>query len=357
MVRKIALRLGKSYGERVIRLVKRHGLFDESFKIKHDEEFILVPLKEKPSNELLKIFEKNGADIRIEDADFEKRRGKPMDLTESLKGKFATDILCHLPRSIDIIGDIAVIEISPEIEAHKREIGKALLKISKNINTVLVKAGPISTEYRVRDYEFTAGTRKTFTEHKEFGCRYFLDLTKAYFSPRLSFEHDRISSEVNEREVVVDMFAGVGPFSILIAKKVKKIKAYAIDINPEAVKFLVKNIAINKVKRKVTAIYGDAREVAGKHLQRVADRLIMNLPSESIKFIDVACKVLKANGGILHFYNFMDDSSSIDEKIKELNEGVARARANKKIKKIRYSRKVREIAPRKWQIVIDAEIF
>ncbi len=81
----------------------------------------------------------------------------------------------------------------------------------------------------------------------------------------------------------------------------------------------------------------------------------MNLPSESIKFIDVACKVLKPEGGALHIYYFIDESSSIDEKIKELQKKTSTM--NRKVREIKFSRKVREIAPRKWQIVIDAEII
>ena len=354
LVRKIALKLEKSHGEKVILLAKRHELLDENFRIIHDEKFIFVPLKEKPSREFLNAIEKICTEIGIEKVVFERRLDRPVTLIDLLRGKLAPNVLAHLPKSIDVIGDIAVFEISPGIEKYKRAIGKALLNIDKTVKTVLIKAGPISTEYRIRDYEFIAGTRKTVTEHKEFGCKYFLDLAKVYFSPRLSFEHNRVSSDVKEGEVIVDMFAGIGPFSILLAKKVKRSKVYAIDINPEAVKFLVKNIACNKVKRKVTAIYGDAREVAIKHLQRVADRMIMNLPSESIKFIDVACKVLKPKGGILHFYTFTDNSSGLDEKIKDLQERVSSM--NRKSKEIKCSRKVREIAPHKWQIVIDAEI-
>ena len=138
MARKIALRLGKSYGEKIIQLVKRHKLLDEDFKIKHDEKFIFIALKENPSRELLNNIEKI-CKVEIESASFEKRVDKPLTLTDLLKERMAPDILARLPKSIDIIGDIAVIEISPEIMKYKQEIGEALLKINKNISVLYTK--------------------------------------------------------------------------------------------------------------------------------------------------------------------------------------------------------------------------
>ena len=88
----------------------------------------------------------------------------------------------------------------------------------------------------MRDYELIGGSGNTETVHREYGCVYNLDISKVYFSPRLSYEHYRVASQVQEEEIVIDMFAGVGPFSILIAKNHEHVKVYAIDLNPEAVK-------------------------------------------------------------------------------------------------------------------------
>jgi tRNA (guanine37-N1)-methyltransferase len=73
-------------------------------------------------------------------------------------------------------------------------------------------------------------------------------VTKVYFSPRLSQERLRIAQKVRGGEVVIDMFAGVGPFSIQIAKKFNNVKVYAIDTNPVAIQFLKQNIALNKIE-------------------------------------------------------------------------------------------------------------
>jgi tRNA (guanine37-N1)-methyltransferase len=217
-----------------------------------------------------------------------------------------------------------------------------------------MKKSPISTKYRLRDYECIAGSDKTLTMHKEFGCEFRVDLSKAYFSPRLSFEHDRIASDVIEGEIIIDMFSGVGPFSILIAKRYERIKVYAVDINPVALKYLIKNIVHNKVKRKVTAIFGDAKYISTKHFQNFASRIIMNLPSESLNYVRFACNAIRRKGGIIHFYTFMDDSGLLEDKIKELKEEISSS--NRNLGEIIYTREIKEIAPHRKQIVIDAKI-
>ena len=353
MAKSISLKFAKEYGEKAIHIVRDFEVYDEDLKIKKDENFIFIPLKEKPSNELINILSNEVENIIIEKTDFTKNE-KPKSLVQLLEDKLKPEVLDELPKSIDIIGDIAVIETSPSIEKYKKEIGEGLLKINGNLKTVLSKAGPISTKYRVRNYEFVAGIKKTDTEHKEFSCRYFIDLEKAYFSPRLSFEHERVASQVIEGETLVDMFSGVGPFTILAAKKNTEIKIYTIDINSYAVQFLLKNIRLNKIEKKVTTIFGDAKDIGLRHLQKSADRIIMNIPQESRKFVGVACKMLKKEGGLIHYYTFMDDSSSMKMEIRRLRGLISLA--DRDIKDILHSKKVKNIAPYKWQIVVDAKI-
>ncbi len=352
MVKKIGLKANKSHGDRIIRLLRETELLDNRYRIKKDKKFIIVPLKNFPTEKILN--ELNGfIEINVEE-DFQERKPKQESLENLLEKKLDPENLINLPKSVDIIGDIAIIELSPEIEENKREVGSALLKVFNNLKTILVKKSPITTSYRVRDYECIAGEDKTITKHKEFGCEFFVNLSKAYFSPRLSFEHNRIATNVNDKDVVVDMFSGVGPFSIIIAKRFKKIKVYAIDINPEAVKFLLKNIFHNKVKEKVTAVFGDAQETGDKYLRKTANRVIMNFPSNAINYVQSACNILKQEGGTIHYYTFMDDSSSLEDKIIELKNEVAKA--GREIHEIIYSREIKDIAPRKFQIVIDANI-
>jgi tRNA (guanine37-N1)-methyltransferase len=261
--------------------------------------------------------------------------------------------LAVLPHSADIVGDIAVIEIPQKLESHKALIGKAVLKAYKNVKTVLAKASVVSGVYRLREFETIAGENRTVTLHKEHGCQYCVDVAKAYFSPRLSYEHNRVASLVNEGETVADLFAGVGPFAVLIGKTHKTVKVYAVDMNPDAVEFLERNTRLNRVENRVYPILGDARQVVEQRLYGVADRVIMNLPEKAIEFVDAACKALKPEGGVIHFYGFVDASNSVENLQTQFVKAVEKY--DRKVVSV-SSKLVRATAPYEWQTVMDAKI-
>ena len=171
------------------------------------------------------------------------------------------------------------------------KIADALLRTQPNIKTVLKPLTPVIGEFRVREFEVVAGEPRTETIHREYGCRYKVDLARAYFTPRLSTERSRILSWIKEGDTVVDMFAGVGPYSILLAKSKKPSKVIAIDKNPDAVHYLKENITLNSAKN-IEAIEGDAREEA-KKFAGTADHVIMNLPHNAHEFLDSAVLLTK----------------------------------------------------------------
>ena len=181
------------------------------------------------------------------------------------------------------------------MKPYQNLIGGAILQTYKNIKTVLAKAGDISGIYRIRNYIFIAGEQRTNTVHREFGCVYNVDVAKAYFSPRLSHEHMRVASQVKDSEVVVDLFAGIGPFSVLIGKKQPNAKVYAVDLNPEAIDLLKVNIKINKLI--MYFLSAQTRVKSPRANSGVADRVIMNLPETAIDFVDAACNAIKPSGG------------------------------------------------------------
>ncbi|MCX8153164.1 MAG: methyltransferase, partial [Candidatus Bathyarchaeota archaeon] len=209
--------------------------------------------------------------------------------------------------------------------------------------------------YRLREFKVIAGEHKTTTVHKEYGCKYHVDIAKAYFSPRLSQEHYRVASLVSKNEVVVDLFSGVGPFAVLIAKKNDEAKVYAVDINPDAVALLKRNIRLNRVENRVIPIQGDAKQVIEKQLAGIADRVIMNLPEKAIGYVDVACKALKDAGGIIHFYCFIRRPNSLEEM--KLCFSNAVEKTGRKVAAFLFARSVRETAPYEQQMVLDAKII
>ncbi len=236
-----------------------------------------------------------------------------MNLKEKLKDKLSKEELGLLIKSFEILGEIAIIQVPEQLESKKHIIAKAVLEQHKNVKTVLRKIDKIENEFRIPKYEILIGN-KTETDYKELGCRYKLDPTKVYFSEKLGHERERILNQVKNGEVIHALFAGVGPYPILIAKN-RDVKIYAIEKNPVAVEYLKENVKLNKVQDKVEVFEGDVREVLPK-LNVKADRVLMPLPKTGELFLDLALNYVKENG-VVHYYCFgtKKDLAGIKEKI------------------------------------------
>jgi tRNA (guanine37-N1)-methyltransferase len=354
VIKASCLKVPKAYGEKAIVLIRELDLLNQEFKIQQIGNLLHIPLISEPQKIDIEKFGKNLPEFEVSVCKFLMRTKRPLKLVDVLEDKLAPHLLASLPHAIDFVGNIAIIEVPQELEPYKNVLGEAILNVHKRVHTVLAKSGAVGGVFRVRDFEVIAGTGKTETVHKEYNCTYYVDLRKAYFSPRLSHEHDRVASQVKEGETVVDMFAGVGSFSILIAKKRDKVQVYAIDVNPDAIEFLKKNIEVNRVSGKVKPILGDARKVIEEQLVGVADRIIMNLPEKAIEYVDVACKAIKPEGGVIHFYSFTDAPNPLETTKIRLIEAVKQT--NRSVKKIPLTRRVKATAPYEWQVVVDAEI-
>lgn len=347
------LKVPKKFGEKALRLAKDLEIIDKKLKIQQTKSHLLIPLITKPKPAIFKKLENTLQQIEVSTNNFPKKE-KPFAHLDILTKKLPSNLLASIPRAIDFIGDIAIIDITPDLAKYKKEIGKAILKAHKQTRTVLAKSGSVKGIYRLREFEFIAGNKKTTTIHTEFGCRFYLDIAKTYFSPRLATEHNRVASNVKPNEIVVDLFAGIGPFAIPIGKKNRSIKIYAIDLNSDAVAFLKRNIAMNRVEKQVIPILGDARKIVKEKMSQKADRIIMNLPETAINYVDVACEALKKEGGIIHYYSFVNDSDQIESAKVRLIEEVNKNK--RQIKKVLATKKVREVAPYIYQVVIDAQI-
>ena len=351
----VGARVRRIYGEKTIILAKKLKLFEGKFKVRSDRDFVYIPLVHKPSEDELKELTSQVPDIEVSTCAFPEKAERVATLADLLDGKLAPHLIASLPRSADVVGNIAIIEVPAELEAHEALIGEALLKTNKNVKTVLAKAGAVSGPYRLREFRVIAGEASTVTIHKEYGCQYYVDLAKAYFSPRLSYEHHRVASLVREGETVLDLFAGVGPFAVQIAKARENVKVYAVDANPYAIEFLKKNVRLNRVEDKVFPILGDAGDVVEEKMSGVVDRVIMNLPERAADFISAACKALKPAGGVVHFYRFVKASDSLESVQVGFVEAVEQC--GRKVGKILFSRLVRATAPYEWQSVLDVEVI
>ncbi len=344
----------KKEGEKIRQWLIKESLLDRNLRIKSENSWLIFPLIRELDDLEKEEIRNLSAKIRFEQREMEKRESKkPKDLFTALKDSIPGKFHDYIPKSFDIIGGLVVIEIPEELKAFQKLIGHTLLNLHPSLSSVFKKLEPITGEYRLRNLELIAGKNNSITIHKENNCTYELDIKKVYFSPRLATEHLRVSSFVKEGEHVLDMFAGIGPFTILIAKQ-RQAHVLAVDLNPDAIHYLNRNISLNKVEGYVTALEGNVRDVIESKNHKKFDRIIMNLPSKSEQFLDVACEALK-NGGIIHFYEFASESdfpSQILEKVRDEIE-----RRGRKIKKIEEIRKVRPYAPYIWQIGVDILIY
>lgn len=350
--RAYCLKVPKKYGQMIINLSNELRIVDGKLGFQRDEGFLYVPLLGRPSEDVLRILKEKVSACKITTCAFPEIEKKHASLADLLGAVLPKNLLANLPRSADMVGDIAIIELSPELAKHGKIIGEAILKANKNVRTVLAKAGAVGGTYRLRDYAVIAGEHRTDTIHKEYGCLYYVDVAKAYFSPRLSNEHNRVAQLVREGETVIDLFAGVGPFAVRISKARENVRVYAIDSNPDAVDYLKRNVRLNRVEGKVNPILGDAKQVVNERFVNVADRVIMNLPEKAIEFADVACQAIRSAGGTAHFYGFVSPSEPLESMKFRFSEAVERN--GRKVDAFLFSRLVRATAPYEWQAVLDA---
>jgi tRNA (guanine37-N1)-methyltransferase len=350
----VCLKVPTRQGEAAIAAASKLGLMDKGLAVLHDGLDLCIPLTRELQAAELETFRAQIPQVQLATATFTEKQPPSQTLLQVLDGKLPPHLLASLPQAFDVVGDIVIIDIPPELKPHETLIGGAILKIHKNIKTVLAKAGDISGVYRVREYTHLAGENRTQTVHREFGCQYHVDVAKAYFSPRLSHEHERVAAQVKAGETVVDLFAGVGPFAVLIGKRQHEAKVYAVDLNPDAVDLLEVNVKVNRVESRVVSVCADAREIASTTLKGVADRVIMNLPETAINFVDAACNAIKPEGGVAHFYAFIRQPDSIENLQQRFAELVSQN--GRKVEAFLYARSIRETAPFESQVVLDAKI-
>lgn len=247
---------------------------------------------------------------------------------------------------VDVVGDIAIIRLTGYSIAEKRRVGRSLLAEMKNVKVVMEQEGGIQGEYRLRKLRHLAGEERTATVHRENGCSLRVDVAKTYFSPRLSTERLRVAQEVQGRERVLNMFAGVGPFSIEIAR-IAGAKVTSCEVNRTAVRLHKENNVLNKVEGLVTVIPADARQlpdlVDGKF-----DRVLMPFPAGADKFLEVAMK-LSRKEGVVHYYRHLlgrNDQEAAQALRKELSGLLPKG--------TKYAvRRVREVGPRWIEMVAE----
>jgi len=287
-----AVKVRKNEAEEIRRKLIKEKIMNQNLKVRRDENFVYFP-----------VVRKCDYGEFIEEMEFEEKEKSYIEIAreEGIEIK-------SIP--MDIVGDIAIVRLSDELMEKKERIAKFILKMNKNVKAVYLDRG-IHDEHRIRKIEFIGGEKKTETMHVEYGIRMLLDISKVYFSPRLATERMRVAKMIEKGSIVIDMFAGIAPFSLIIAKYSKPKKIYAIDKNPYAIEYARKNIEINKMEGIIEVIKGDAKEIVKKLPH--ADHIIMNLPHKSYEFLPYAIE----KGNIIHYYEIIE-RGKIEERKKEI---------------------------------------
>lgn len=354
-----AFRAHKREGEPVRRILDDFDLIDHSCKPFADDTYLYFPLLRYPDkDERLGIrdrvqpLETRSADAK-DKIQYHSWYLKDIAFQKHQKVLSVSDIL-GFSVSYEMIGDIAVLDEKIQTDmpgASVQKIAEAVLSAHPTIQTVLLSCGPISGEFRTRDLAFVAGIDKTQTLHKEYGCQYKVDLARAYFTPRLATERHRIMLQVHDGETVIDMFAGVGPYSILIAKNVGGAHVIANDKNTAAIELLKENAVLNHV-RNLTILNEDAAVLAEKY-EGQGDHILMNLPHNAADFLETAVSVCK-RGGIIHYYAMAGENDLFDG-----SAALIRQAAEKQGRQINILEQkiVRSYAPHQYNICLEARIL
>ncbi len=311
-----------------------NGLMNMEYKIKTSGEFGYIPINKDVNN------------YEIVNIELEPMKKFPHNFAELLKDELTADEIENLRTSFDTIGDIVILEIPENLQDKKQIIGDAALKFTKR-RSIYMKRSAVKGTTRVRDLEFLSGVDDSITIHKEHSARLKLDVREVYFSPRLATERKRVMQSVRDGERILDMFCGIGPFPIVIARN-KHADIAAVDINESAIKYLDENIKLNKLKGCIKTYCGDVRQVSDSFNFKF-DRIIMNLPGLANTFLDVAVNLIE-DGGIINYYEFSD---SYEQGIKRLTDACNAV--GKKVEIINC-RKVKSTSPGEWHVAIDGKI-
>ncbi len=316
----LAVRVHKKEAEKAIKKLSMLKLIDSSRKIIRSENYVEIPIKREPNIPIGNVVVQKNPVFRK--MDFKKR-----EVAKKVKGK------------VEFLGDVIIIGVED------KKLAEELLKVFKAKSVVYREK--ICDEFREPKAKVLAGSPNTETIYKENGCLFKLDPLKVMFSTGNMGERERMAYIARRKEVVVDMFAGVGQFTIPIAKHSKPKLIYAIDKNPVAYRYLVENIRLNKLKN-VVAINSDCRDV---DLKNVADRIVMGYFFEPLKFLNKALSILKEKG-IIHFHDLVkkeDVEKRKNEIIKEIEKMGLSA-------EIGYWRFVKSYAPRIYHVVFDIKV-
>ena len=225
-------------------------------------------------------------------------------LKEKLKGKLTDEELALLPRGFQSLGKVVILKLNQKLYEQRTAIGNACLELLPKIKSIYANMGRIIGTFREPEkIEFIAGEDNPIVEHREHDVIYRFDITKIMFSKGNVHERRFLATLVKKGEIIVDMFAGIGYFSLPIARHSAAERIYSIELNPESYRFLTENIKINHFEDKIIPINGDCKQEVLKlsNAGIMADRIIMGVFPAPKEHIKEALTLTREKGSIFHY--------------------------------------------------------
>jgi tRNA wybutosine-synthesizing protein 2 len=269
------------------------------------------------------------------------------DYRKVLASILSKEELKFLPAGFQRIGHVVILDLQPSLLPKAGEIAEVFLG-QKGVRTVAIRESSVKGRYRIPGIRVIAGDPETETVHRENGCSFKLDVSRTMFSLGNLHERARIPKLVISGEVVVDLFAGVGQFSIPIATHAEPREVHAVELNPVAYRYLCENIRLNGVGDKVKPLLGDCSKVAPLG---VADRVVMGILHVTHHYLPLAIRVLKPEGGIIHYHESVPSRLKFERPVQRI-----RAAAAGRQVEILNQRVVKRYAPGVDHVVVDARI-
>lgn len=245
-----------------------------------------------------------------------------MKLKDILRDKLSEDELDCLIQSYDVVGDMSIIIVPPELAHRESLIGEAILDAHPTIHVVAKRVGSYGGEHRTIQLQVIAGENRKETIHKEYGIKFKLNPEEVYFSVRSSTERKRIANQVKNRETVLVMFSGIAPYPLYIEKFSKADAIIGIESNPEAHRYAQENLLLNKIRAGIELYNGDVTEIVPQ-LGLNFDRIVMPLPISGSDYLSLALDNLNP-GGFLHHY-VMQQADTLDHAILYLSDRCKQA--------------------------------
>ena len=316
-------------------------LVDRHAKISKDGDTRLVPI----SDSAVPVIQSMGYEV-IDGSAHSRDRTPPQERILKELSDLPREVLDELPMKWEYVGDIVIIKLRGSADPYKERIGRVYAE-QLDKSTVCVDRNGVTGEFRRPEMEVIHGT-ETESVRLENGIRYCFDVTKVMFASGNVDERERMKNLDCTGETVVDMFAGIGYFTLPLAKFSGAKRVIACEKNPESFAFLRRNIVLNEVEDIVEPVLGDNRDLPGKAF---ADRILMGYVQITSEFLPKALEMIRP-GGIIHYHDTFY-VNEYEERIRSIFEDACGPDGFE----ILGIREVKSFAPSVSHYVADVRIF